>query len=63
MARSRVSVLRVRPDHVLDDIDRLHELFEVRFLVLKERWFPSRDAAPAAAASDSTSLPKPTGAP
>lgn len=39
-----------------------YELFEVRFLVLKERWFPSRDAtAPAPAAN--ASLPKPTGAP
>ena len=26
MARSKVAVIRVRPDHVLDDIDRLHEL-------------------------------------
>jgi intein/homing endonuclease/uncharacterized protein (DUF362 family) len=26
MARSRVAVLRVRPDHILEDIDRLHEL-------------------------------------
>src|SRR5262252_6302315 len=29
MARSKVAVLRVRPDHVLDDIDRLHALAEV----------------------------------
>ncbi|HEX2686208.1 MAG TPA: DUF362 domain-containing protein [Kofleriaceae bacterium] len=29
MARSKVCVLRVRPDHVLDDIDRLHALAEV----------------------------------
>ncbi|HEX6241425.1 MAG TPA: acyltransferase family protein, partial [Polyangiales bacterium] len=40
-----------------------YELFEVRFLVLKERWFPSRDATPMPATNDSTSLPKPTGAP
>jgi len=26
MARSKVAVLRVHPDHVLDDIDRLHAL-------------------------------------
>src|SRR5262247_3981832 len=29
MARSKVAVLRVRPDHVLDDIDRLYGLAEV----------------------------------
>jgi len=29
MSRSKVAVLRVRPDHVLDDIDRLHDLAEV----------------------------------
>jgi uncharacterized protein (DUF362 family) len=29
MPRSKVAVLRVRPDHVLDDIDRLHALAEV----------------------------------
>ncbi|HWU91130.1 MAG TPA: DUF362 domain-containing protein [Kofleriaceae bacterium] len=29
MARSKVAVLRVRPDHILDDIDRLHDLAEV----------------------------------
>src|SRR5580765_5026848 len=29
MPRSKVAVLRVRPDHVLDDIDRLHGLAEV----------------------------------
>src|ERR1043165_8401331 len=29
MARSKVAVLRVRPDHILDDIDRLHALAEV----------------------------------
>jgi uncharacterized protein (DUF362 family) len=29
MARSKVAVLRVRPDHVLEDIDRLHALAEV----------------------------------
>src|SRR5256885_1888235 len=28
MPRSKVAVLRVRPDHVLDDIDRLHALAE-----------------------------------
>src|SRR5215468_4941118 len=26
MTRSKVAVIRVRPDHILDDIDRLHEL-------------------------------------
>ena len=26
MARSKVAVIRVRPDHILDDIDRLHRL-------------------------------------
>jgi len=29
MARSKVCVLRVRPDHILDDIERLHALAEV----------------------------------
>src|SRR3954470_4792427 len=29
MPRSKVAILRVRPDHVLDDIDRLHGLAEV----------------------------------
>jgi uncharacterized protein (DUF362 family) len=29
MARSKVAVLRVRPDHILEDIDRLHGLAEV----------------------------------
>src|SRR5712672_2675707 len=29
MPRSKVAVLRVRPDHVFDDIDRLHGLAEV----------------------------------
>jgi len=29
MARSKVAVLRVRPDRILDDIDRLHDLAEV----------------------------------
>src|SRR5947207_12478381 len=29
MARSKVAVLRVRPDHILDDIDRLYALAEV----------------------------------
>ena len=29
MARSKVCVLRVRPEHILDDIDRLHGLAEV----------------------------------
>ena len=29
MARSKVAVIRVRPDHVLEDIDRLHGLAEV----------------------------------
>ena len=29
MPRSKVAILRVRPDHVLDDIDRLHALAEV----------------------------------
>jgi uncharacterized protein (DUF362 family) len=29
MSRSKVAVLRVRPDHVLDDIERLHALAEV----------------------------------
>src|SRR3569832_1830773 len=26
MARSKVAVIRARPDHILDDIDRLHRL-------------------------------------
>ena len=30
MARSKVAVLRVRPDHILEDIDRLLELGDVR---------------------------------
>ena len=30
MPRSKVAVVRVRPDHVLDDIDRLHELAGVQ---------------------------------
>jgi uncharacterized protein (DUF362 family) len=30
MPRSKVAVVRVRPDHVLDDIDRLHELADVQ---------------------------------
>ena len=30
MARSKVAVLRVRPQHVLEDIDRLMELGDVR---------------------------------
>ena len=34
MARSKVAVIRVRPDHILDDIERLHVLGEV------ERAFP-----------------------
>src|SRR4051794_40638910 len=29
MPRSKVAVLRVRPDHVLEDIDRLHALADV----------------------------------
>jgi hypothetical protein len=29
MPSSKVAVLRVRPDHILDDIDRLHDLAEV----------------------------------
>ncbi len=29
MARSKVAVIRVRPDHILDDIERLHVLGEV----------------------------------
>jgi uncharacterized protein (DUF362 family) len=29
MARSKVAVVRVRPDHILEDIDRLHGLAEV----------------------------------
>lgn len=29
MPRSKVAVIRVRPDHILDDIDRLHDLAEV----------------------------------
>ncbi|MBS1122761.1 MAG: hypothetical protein H6Q90_4989 [Deltaproteobacteria bacterium] len=29
MARSKVAVVRARPDHILDDIDRLHTLAEV----------------------------------
>src|SRR5215470_10610776 len=29
MSRSKVAVIRVRPDHILDDIDRLHDLAEV----------------------------------
>ena len=30
MSRSKVAVVRVRPDHILDDIDRLHELAGVQ---------------------------------
>ncbi|MBA3396286.1 MAG: DUF362 domain-containing protein [Deltaproteobacteria bacterium] len=30
MPRSKVAVLRARPDHILEDIDRLHELADVR---------------------------------
>ena len=30
MPRSKVAVIRVRPDHILDDIDRLHDLAEVQ---------------------------------
>ena len=30
MPRSKVAVVRVRPDHILDDIDRLHELAGVQ---------------------------------
>ena len=30
MARTKVAVLRVRPDHILEDIDRLHELAGVQ---------------------------------
>jgi uncharacterized protein (DUF362 family) len=35
MARSRVAVLRVRPDQVLEDIDRLHELAGVETALKK----------------------------
>jgi uncharacterized protein (DUF362 family) len=35
MSRSTVAVLRVRPDHVLDDIDRLHELAGVERALAK----------------------------
>src|SRR3954471_632329 len=30
MPRSKVAVVRARPDHILEDIDRLHELAEVQ---------------------------------
>ncbi|HEY5933096.1 MAG TPA: DUF362 domain-containing protein, partial [Kofleriaceae bacterium] len=30
MARSKVAVIRVRPDTILDDIDRLHDLADVQ---------------------------------
>ncbi len=35
MTRSKVAVLRVRPDHILDDIDRLHELAGVTTALAK----------------------------
>ncbi|HLL23327.1 MAG TPA: DUF362 domain-containing protein [Kofleriaceae bacterium] len=33
MSRSKVAVVRVRPDHILDDIDRLHELAGVQHVL------------------------------
>ena len=36
MARSKVAVIRVRPDHILDDIERLHALSDV------EKAFPQK---------------------
>jgi len=36
MARSKVAVIRVRPDHILDDIERLHALADV------EQAFPQK---------------------
>jgi uncharacterized protein (DUF362 family) len=35
MARSKVAVLKVRPDHILDDIDRLYELSGVETALAK----------------------------
>jgi len=35
MARSKVAVIRVRPDHILEDIDRLHDLAGVEQALVK----------------------------